>query len=242
MVLNHILKKPMEIKTNIRYYRKKNGLTQVQVAEKLGILQSSYCNWERGKTYPTFENLLHLVDIFGMSLAELMSDEATARMLVTFQNLDKPQQEELLEFAQKLPEQKTIAFPGSAADLTEVRVYERLSAGIGQGLIGDGDYDAVYTDEVLPRFDVASWVSGDSMEPTYLNGSVALLKDTGFDYDGAVYAVEVDETLYIKKVYRETDGLRLVSINEKYDDKFFSSEENPRIIGKVVGNFAALEV
>lgn len=229
----------MEIKQNIRYYRKKKGLTQVQVAEKLGILQSSYCNWERGKTYPTFENLLHLVDIFGMSLAELMADKATAQMLVTFQSLDKAQQKELLDFAQKLPEQKTIEFPTA---LTEVHVYERLSAGIGQGLIGDGDYNAVYTDEQLPAFDVASWVSGDSMEPTYLNGSVALLRDTGFDYDGAVYAVEVDETLYIKKVYREPDGLRLVSINEKYDDKFFSSEENPRIIGKVVGNFKALEL
>ena len=35
----------------------------------------------------------------------------------------------------------------------------------------------------------ASWVSGDSMEPLYPNGSVALMKQTGFDYDGAVYAL-----------------------------------------------------
>ena len=30
---------------------------------------------------------------------------------------------------------------------------------------------------------------GDSMEPRYHNGSVALIRETGFDYDGAVYAV-----------------------------------------------------
>ncbi|KSU24637.1 hypothetical protein N42_2258 [Lactococcus lactis subsp. lactis] len=27
------------------------------------------------------------------------------------------------------------------------------------------------------------------MEPKYQNGSVALIRETGFDYDGAVYAV-----------------------------------------------------
>ena len=33
-------------------------------------------------------------------------------------------------------------------------------------------------------YDFASWVFGNSMEPTYENGSVALIKQTGFDYDG----------------------------------------------------------
>ena len=49
------------------------------------------------------------------------------------------------------------------------------------------------------------------MEPTYLNGEVVLIKQTGFDYDGAVYAVDWDGQTYIKKVYREEEGLRLVS-------------------------------
>ena len=38
---------------------------------------------------------------------------------------------------------------------------------------------------------------------TYLNGEVVLIKQTGFDYDGAVYAVDWDGQTYIKKVYRE---------------------------------------
>ena len=42
---------------------------------------------------------------------------------------------------------------------------------------------------------------------------------------------------YIKKVYREENGLRLVSINKDYDDKFAPYDENPRIVGKIVGNF-----
>ena len=79
------------------------------------------------------------------------------------------------------------------------------------------------------------------MEPKYMNGEVVLIKETGFDYDGAVYAVDWDGQTYIKKVYKEKDGLRLVSINNKYKDKFAPYEEDPRIIGKIVGNFMPIE-
>ena len=75
------------------------------------------------------------------------------------------------------------------------------------------EYDTVYYDEELGH-DFASWVSGDSMEPKYPNGSVALIRETGFDYNGAVYAVVWNEQTYIKRVYLEEDGLRLVSINK----------------------------
>ncbi|RKW02994.1 MAG: helix-turn-helix transcriptional regulator, partial [Streptococcus sp.] len=82
---------------------------------------------------------------------------------------------------------------------------------------------------------------GDSMEPIFLNGEVALIKQTGFDYDGAIYAIDWDGQTYIKKVYREETGLRLVSLNKKYADKFAPYDENPRIIGLIVGNFIPLE-
>ncbi len=98
----------------------------------------------------------------------------------------------------------------------------------------------VYYNEELPH-DFASWVDGNSMEPTYQNGEVALIRETGFDYDGAVYAVVWDSQTYIKKVYREEEGLRLVSINKDYPDKFAPFDENPRVIGKIVGHFMPLE-
>ena len=79
------------------------------------------------------------------------------------------------------------------------------------------------------------------MEPTYLNGEVVLIKQTGFDYDGAVYAVDWDGQTYIKKVYREEDGLRLVSLKNRYGYKLAPYDEDPRIIGKIVGNFMPVE-
>ena len=80
------------------------------------------------------------------------------------------------------------------------------------------------------------------MEPTYLNGEVVLIKQTGFDYDGAVYAVVWNFQTFIKKVYREKEWLRLVSINKAYKDIHIPYDENPRIVGKIVGDFMPLEV
>ena len=104
----------------------------------------------------------------------------------------------------------------------------------------DQDYDTVYFDKELAH-DFASWVYGDSMEPKYQNGSVAPIRETVFDYDGAVYVVVCNNQTYIKRVYREKEGLRLVSINPKYKDIFISYDEDPRIVGIIVRNFFPLE-
>lgn len=115
-----------------------------------------------------------------------------------------------------------------------------MSAGIGSSVYNDHSYDIVYFNKELAH-DFASWVSGDSMEPKYQNGSVALIRETGFDYDGAVYAVVWNSQTFIKKVYREENGLKLVSINQDYKDIKIPYDENPRIVGKIVGNFIPLE-
>ena len=76
------------------------------------------------------------------------------------------------------------------------------------------------------------------MEPVYPDGDVALIRATSFDYDGAVYAVSWNGSVYIKKLYREEDGFRMVSINKaKNPERFIPYEDEPIIVGKVVGHF-----
>jgi phage repressor protein C with HTH and peptisase S24 domain len=82
---------------------------------------------------------------------------------------------------------------------------------------------------------------GDSMEPVYTSGSVVLIKDT-LDYDGAIYAIDWEGQTYIKKVYKEEAGSRLVSINEKYQDKFAPYDEESCIVGKIIGNFFPVDI
>ncbi|WP_295527935.1 XRE family transcriptional regulator [uncultured Streptococcus sp.] len=217
--------------------RKELKLTQKEIAEKLGISFQAYSAWERGIKEPSKEKVAQLENILKVSKGYFTQIE----IVRLYNSLSKQGKDKVVLYARNLSQeekaQKVTAMPER---LYEYRVYERMSAGIGASVYDDQNFDTVYFNEELAH-DFASWVSGDSMEPKYQNGSVALIRETGFDYDGAVYAVVCNNQTYIKRVYREEDGLRLVSINPKYKDIFISYEEDPRIVGIIVGNFVPME-
>ena len=217
--------------------RKELKLTQREIAEKLGISFQAYSAWERGIKEPSKEKVSQLENILKVSKGYFTQIE----IVRLYHSLSKQGQDKVVLYARNLAQeeqaQKVAPMPER---LYEYRVYERMSAGIGASVYDDQNFDTVYFNEELAH-DFASWVSGDSMEPKYQNGSVALIRETGFDYDGAVYAVICNNQTYIKRVYREENGLRLVSINPKYKDIFISYEEDPRIVGIIVGNFVPME-
>lgn len=217
--------------------RKELKLTQKEIAEQLGISFQAYSAWERGIKEPSKEKVFQLENILKVPKGYFTQIE----IVRLYHSLSKQGKEKVVLYARNLSQeeqaQKVAPMPER---LYEYRVYERMSAGIGASVYDDQNFDTVYFNEELAH-DFASWVSGDSMEPKYQNGSVALIRETGFDYDGAVYAVVCNNQTYIKRVYREENGLRLVSINPKYKDIFISYEEDPRIVGIIVGNFVPME-
>lgn len=218
--------------------RKELKLTQKEIAEKLGISFQAYSAWERGIKEPSKEKVTQLENILKVAKGYFTQIE----IVRLYNSLSKQGKDKVVLYARNLAQEEqtqkvTTMLPER---LYEYRVYERMSAGIGASVYDDQNFDTVYFNEELAH-DFASWVSGDSMEPKYQNGSVALIRETGFDYDGAVYAVVCNNQTYIKRVYREEDGLRLVSINPKYKDIFISYEEDPRIVGIIVGNFVPME-
>ena len=242
------------IGNQIKTFRKSAGFTQDELAKRLNTTKQTISRYEKGERKANQDMLFKLCDIFDVSIDDFFpavsknAVESTNSIpddpdLLTQQITDKVVQlttqnkkivlrtsEELLESQEREANEERF----------EYHVFEKLSAGTGYGYAEDRNYDTVYFEKDITH-DLASWVYGDSMEPDFADGSVALIKDTGWDYDGAIYAVDWDGQSYIKKVYKEKDGLRLVSLNDKYDDKFARWEEAPRIIGKVVGNFMPSE-
>jgi len=217
--------------------RKELKLTQKEIAEELGISFQAYSAWERGIKEPSKEKVTQLEKILKVAKGYFTQIE----IVRLYNSLSKQGKDKVVLYARNLAqEEQTQKVATMPERLYEYRVYERMSAGIGASVYGDQNFDTVYFNEELAH-DFASWVSGDSMEPKYQNGSVALIRETGFDYDGAVYAVVCNNQTYIKRVYREEDGLRLVSINPKYKDIFIFYEEDPRIVGIIVGNFVPME-
>ena len=235
----------------IKEFRTKEKMTQSDLAKVLDTTKQTISRYEKGDRKAGQDTLFTLCDIFNVSIDDFFppiqspntSNELVQAINDTVVQLTPPNQKIVLRTSEDLLEgQKTKGekITEISEPLTEYHVFEKLAAGNGYNYMEDRNYDVVFFNKDIDH-DFASWVYGDSMEPKYLDGSVALIKDTGWDYDGAIYAVDWDGQSYIKKVYKEKDGLRLVSINDKYDDKFAKWEEEPRIIGKVVGNFMPVE-
>ena len=216
--------------------RKELKMTQKDIADQLSISYQAYSAWERGVKEPSKEKIKRLEQILRVPKGYFTEIEVV-RLYNVLSDKGKNQ---VLEYTRKLVQEESRKIVTVSENLYEYHVYEKMSAGIGASVYDNRNYDTVYFDEELAH-DFASWVSGDSMEPKYHNGSVALIRETGFDYDGAVYAVVCNNQTYIKRVYREENGLRLVSINPKYKDIFISYDEDPRVVGIIVGNFMPLK-
>ena len=162
-----------------------------------------------------------------------------------YSQLEPPRQDKVFTYAkEQLKEQKLLQ---DKSALYEVKVTEKLAAGLGYSYQESNEVFLVYTDnDNLPNYDIASYITGDSMEPKYHDGDVALIQ-LGYDnIHGGVYAVDYDGESYLKKVFFENDRIRLVSINKKYDDIVIDLPVEQgtylNIVGKVVGSFTPVEV
>nr|DAI30054.1 MAG TPA: Repressor protein CI [Caudoviricetes sp.] len=238
---------------NLEKLMRSRDVDRNKLCSDLGLKYTTVRDWLKGITYPRIGKIELLADYFGVNKSDLIEDKTqeekevkiptsplVQRITEKAVKLTAPRKQKVLDFTEIQLREQSNKVISLEEDLFEYKVYEKLSAGTGFSYFNDGNYDTVFYDKDLDH-DFASWVFGDSMEPKFQNGEVVLIKETGFDYDGAVYAVDWDGQTYIKKVYREPDGLRLVSLNPKYKDKFAPFDEDPRIIGKVVGNFMPSE-
>ncbi|MBQ3551803.1 MAG: helix-turn-helix domain-containing protein [Clostridia bacterium] len=56
-------------------FRKKHGLSQEELAAKIGVTRQAVSKWERGIAIPDSYNLIRLAECYGMTLDELLSNE-----------------------------------------------------------------------------------------------------------------------------------------------------------------------
>ena len=57
---------------NIKSIRKKLGITQEELSEKLNVTRQAVSNWETGKTQPDIETLTRMAEVFGVSVEKLI--------------------------------------------------------------------------------------------------------------------------------------------------------------------------
>ena len=210
----------------LKFLRTKQKVSQTVVAEHLGVTRAAYNSWEKGKYIPNKKNLDELALYFNV---ETTYFESEYEIVNKYLQLNEINQKKLLTMANEL----------YVSQLYKYQVHAKLSAGLGNFYYEDYEFDTVYFDKDI-SYDIASWVDGDSMEPKYHSGDVALIKKTGYDFDGLDYAVVYNEETYIKKVFLEENTVRLVSINDIYKDIIAPIEE-VNIVGVVTDSFKPIK-
>ena len=85
--------------------RKKNNLTQMQLAEKLNITDRAISKWENGKGMPDSSIMLDLCNELKISVNELLCGE-----LIEMNNYNEVAEKMLLEMAQYVPKYSQVYF------------------------------------------------------------------------------------------------------------------------------------
>lgn len=235
----------MGIKENMKALREQHGLSMAKAAEALGVPKSTYSSYEYGAREPNIELILKIAEYYNVTTDYLLGrapqTDAMALLIsqtdVTLETLTKqfealPEDGKALMIAiiRALNETRDIRYPKKKPRTVWIKQHQnKAAAGFGYDLSEDDEwYDVEVIDNPkVGEADFAVEIDGDSMEPDYHNGDLALIK---LDPDvpvGKVGLFVLDGMGYIKERGKKC----LISRNPDYPD----IEGEARCIGLVIG-------
>lgn len=241
----------MQIKT----FRKSAGFTQDELAKRLNTTKQTISRYEKGDRKANQDMLFELCDIFGVSIDDFFPSQnestktsTTSKIQSIYDELEPNRQRKVVTYAEKLwdeqknEEEAKINEVSEAISLYQVEVVSETAAACGFNYgfgYEDTDRETIEVDEQPPHHDIATKVSGDSMQPDYQDGDILYLVDKGLTtYNGDLAVIAYGDRSYFKKIYTENGRLRLVSLNDKYEDiilDFPPAEDTHIKIFSVVG-------
>ncbi|HGL7927443.1 TPA: S24 family peptidase [Streptococcus pneumoniae] len=223
------------IGSKIKEFRLKRNLTQKELAKLVNVGDTTIANYEKGFRSPKKDTMFDLANAFNVSIDDLFppiqkgSSSNTPQIQTIYDELKPPRQAKVLNYANRqLNEQrneeetKINEVSENIISLYQVEVVSETAAarGFNYGFgYDDTDRETIEVDEQPPRHDIATKVSGDSMQPDYQDGDILYLVDKGLTtYNGDLAVIAYGDRSYFKKIYTENGRLRLVSLNDKYED------------------------
>ena len=191
-------------------------------------------------SYDTIEKIAKGMQISTEDLIDMLDDDQEIQINATptdlsktpiqsiYDQLEPSRQGKVLTYAesqlkeQRNEEETKINEVSEVISLYQVEVVSETAAasGFNYGFgYDDTDRETIEVDEQPPRHDIATKVSGDSMQPDYQDGDILYLVDKGLTtYNGDLAVIAYGDRSYFKKIYTENGRLRLVSLNDKYED------------------------
>ena len=94
----------MEFHQRLYEVRKRSGMTQSDLAEKLDVSRQAISRWEMGTAKPDFENLVAISELFGVSIDYLLKGEEEGKAVSSQaeQQMQEKEDENRLNFWEKL--------------------------------------------------------------------------------------------------------------------------------------------
>jgi SOS-response transcriptional repressor LexA len=221
--------------------RKENGYTQPEVAEYISrYSEKPYSNkmvshWEKGVSSPPVEQFLLLCELYSVRdiLGTFCGVDTQYRNLSKLNPLGKSRVEEYIAMLSGNP-MFSESGSGFVSELPRkyIRLYDvPVAAGAGTFLDSDA-YEDFEIDETVPDdADFAVKVSGDSMEPRFIDGQIIFIKGQQTLEVGEIGIFELNGDSYVKKLgYGE-----FVSLNSRFEPIRIQEFDSIHIFGKVVG-------
>lgn len=204
----------------LKYFRKKFGKTQSEIANLLAITQTAYGNYELGKRQIPLSTLTTLADYYGITIDDLIGRES----------------EEIGNQIKEIP----VLVP-------EDEVMLPLVASLRCGP-GNAAEPFTFIKRVLvPKSFVRRWgenlkvimAIGESMSPTIIPGDMLVCSPGDAWENGQVVSVNIDDTDMIKRIFSTSDGgVDLRSDNPKYETIHITPKEiangNFHVLGRVL--------
>ena len=97
----------IETANRLYEYRKNMGLSQEELASKIGVSRQAVSKWERAEASPDTDNLIELSKVYGVTLDEMLrgtsgSDHAQEEAAADEQPAEEPAQENTAENKEKV--------------------------------------------------------------------------------------------------------------------------------------------
>lgn len=218
------------------------GLTQEQLAEKLGMGKSTIAGYEKGNREPSMYTIKNIMDILNIDANFLWQDEMndSLELIVSSYewNIIKKYREldvhgkDLIDTILLKEHNRCIKEPTIKYETVLKPCYESsLSAGTGSFVFDDVPSKQIEVPIDFKDIDFVISVRGDSMEPSFFDGERVMIKKQHEINSGEVGAFMVNGEAFIKEL---SDNC-LVSHNKKYAPIQFNESMRIVCIGKVIG-------
>lgn len=237
----------MAFNDRLKEARNNAGLTQEQLAKKLGLAKSTITGYEKGTSEPNMITVKNLMDILKVDANYLWQDEMTGstslivssdewnhiKKLRTLDMYGKKAVNSVLNIEYERCNYESEIADEPMAYIPRVYYSQGASAGYGEYLINGMDASEIMLPDTPAnrKSDYVINVDGDSMEPTFSDGDKLLVQHTDCVEIGEIGIFIIDGQSYVKE-YGED---RLISHNKNYPDIIPSEYSDFRCVGKVIG-------